>query len=460
MSDDSSVDRVVERLRRFVREASAGVQLPSSRVLVTEMRVGPVTVQRALDTLVTQGLVETRPGVGSFVAQAPSAIRADTGWQEVSLGPARVDATALADVFRGDVSGNLQMGAGYVDSSLRADLPLARAMSRAVRRPGAWDKPPLNGVRELRAWFAGQTGADSNDVLITPGAQGSLSAVIRAVTRPGDSVLFATPSYPGALAVARSAGTIPVSVPTDECGLRPELTERAFAQTKARVLYVQPTYANPDGSVLDRCRREELLAIAQQAGAIIIEDDWARWLGHGGTVPAPLLAQDTHGHVVTICSLTKAAAPSLRVGAVIARGPVSARIADMRMVDDFFVAAPLQHAAVEFVSSPAWRSHLKSLSAGLSRRCTALSRSLAKRLPTCSFVPPKGGVSLWLHLPANVSDLDVAREAAAGGVFVYPGRHYLLGPQPDSYMRLSFAALTEQDADEAVRRLAVAVATA
>jgi DNA-binding transcriptional MocR family regulator len=419
-------------------------------------------VQRALDLLVAQGIVETRPGIGSFAAESRSVARADTAWQDVALGPSRVDAATLANIFAGSAEGVLQMGAGYVDPALRPDERLSQAMARAARRPGVWDKPPLRGVAELRTWFAGQTGADPDDVIVTPAAQGSLSAVLRALASAGEPVLFATPAYPGALAVARSAGLIPVGVPTDGDGVRPDLLEQALARTGSRVLYTQPTFANPDGSVLARDRRAALLDLAHRYGAVIVEDDWARWLGHhGALVPPPLLTDDRYGHVVTICSLTKVAAPALRIGAVIARGPVQARIADMRLVDDFFVPTPLQLAAVELVSGAAWKTHTRSLSAQLAARCAATAAALRAELPDgCEFAVPGGGISLWTALPAGISDDQVAHQAALRKLFVMPGRHYEIDPPVRSHLRLSFAALPERDAPEAATRLAAAVMAA
>lgn len=47
---------------------------PSSRALVARYEASPVTVQRAMQTLIGLGLVESRPGAGSFVrALAPRA---------------------------------------------------------------------------------------------------------------------------------------------------------------------------------------------------------------------------------------------------------------------------------------------------------------------------------------------------------------------------------------------------
>lgn len=52
-----------------------GEMLPSLRALAIEIKVNPNTVQRAYDALEREGVVETRRGVGIFVAKAATAKR-------------------------------------------------------------------------------------------------------------------------------------------------------------------------------------------------------------------------------------------------------------------------------------------------------------------------------------------------------------------------------------------------
>ncbi|WP_169736431.1 winged helix-turn-helix domain-containing protein, partial [Promicromonospora kroppenstedtii] len=86
MYDDSS-GRIVAGLRDWIAGAAPGARLPSSRELVTRYGASPVTVQKALRTLVAQGAVETRPGVGAFVRAVRVARPNDHGWQTAALGP-------------------------------------------------------------------------------------------------------------------------------------------------------------------------------------------------------------------------------------------------------------------------------------------------------------------------------------------------------------------------------------
>ncbi len=422
-----------------------------------ELGVGPVTVRRAVAQLVAEGLLTTRPGLGTFVSRPTTRAAPDTDWQHVSLGASPVEPAGLDMIIRLRDTEALPLASGYPEPAIRPDGRIAAAMARAARRPEAWSTPPQAGLPELRAWFAKQIGVDQEDVFITPGCQGALSATMRGLLPSGSPVLFATPTYPGALAVARSAGLVPIAVPCDSHGIRPDLLERAFATTGARLLYLQPTFSNPDGHVLASERRASVLAAAAAAGAFILEDDWARWLGHGPTPPPPLARDDDGGHVITVTSLTKAAAPSLRVGALAARGPVWHRIASMRLVDDFFISRPLQEAAVDLVTSAGWGSHLRTLSASLRHRLEVLRAALAKHLPVCPYDIPAGGICLWLELPAGVDEDVVVERALAHGVAVTPGRIYLIGESERSHLRLSFASIDVGAIDTAIRRLARAV---
>ena len=240
--------------------------------------------------------------------------------------------------------------------------------------PGTGPRSP--GLHGLRSWFAraASPDADAGDVLVTAGGQGAITAAFRALVPAGGPLLVESPTYPGALAVARAAGLRPVPVPADAFGVIPDLLADAFARTGALAFYCQPAYHNPAGTVLAGPRREAVLAAAAAAGAFVIEDDCGRWLAHGQRPPPTLLAADRDGRVVYLTSLTKAASPSLRVGALIARGPVAARLRALRVVDDMFVARPVQEAALELVSGPAWDRHLRGLGQALTGRARALVR--------------------------------------------------------------------------------------
>lgn len=419
---------------------------------------------RAVAALAAEGIVVTRPGSGTFVAshrpRTPHAA-ADTSWQTVALGDRSIDARTVTDLLSPPPASTITLAGGYLQRSLQPTKALGAALSRAARRPDAWDRTPTAGLEALRSQFARLAGSDidADDVLITSGGQDALSMAFRSIAAPGSPILVESPTYQGALAAARAAGLRPVPVPIDADGIRPDLLADAFATTGARLLYCQPTFHNPTGAVLPAERRRQVLDIARAVGAFILEDDFARLLGHGGPLPRPLLADDDDGTVVYLTSLTKPASPSLRIGALIARGPVAHRLRATRLVDDFFLARPLQEAAVELLSTPSWDRHLRGLATALRDRCAALAAALATEIPEWTVAGvPRGGLHLWVRLPGPVeSATTIADAARAQGVAVSVGNGYFAAEPPGAYLRLGFAATADlTQLSEGVHRLSKA----
>ncbi|MFI5975959.1 PLP-dependent aminotransferase family protein [Streptomyces sp. NPDC051452] len=482
MHERSSVDELAEQLRRELDRYSPGGKLPSSRALVERFRVSPVTVSRALAQLSAQGLVVTRPGAGAFRAhpRASESPAGDTSWQEVALSadgtadlvPRTVDASGVTVSLAAPPPGVLEFNGGYPHPSLQPERAMAAALARAGRRPGAWGRPPLDGLTELREWFARGIGGTvtAADVLIAAGGQAALATALRALAPPGAPVLVESPTYPGMLALARAAGLRPVPVPVDPDGVRPDLLADAFRASGARVFVCQPLFQNPTGAVLAPGRRAEVLRIAREAGAFVVEDDFVRRLAHAdaGPLPRPLAADDPDGVVVHVGSLTKATSPSFRVAALAAHGPVLERLRAIQVVDSFFVPRPLQEAALELVGSPAWPRHLHALAAELKARRDVMTSALARQLPELSLPHvPSGGYHLWLRLPDGAGDTsralgpggEAALTAAAlrAGVALTPGRPYFSAEPPAGHLRLSFAAVAgTAEITQGIRRLRAA----
>ncbi|GAA2803591.1 PLP-dependent aminotransferase family protein [Kitasatospora paracochleata] len=466
--DRTSVAELAALLRRDLARYSPGEKLPSSRELMQRHQVSPVTVSRAIAVLAAEGLVVSRPGAGVFRAETrrTTARPADTSWQEVALSaeagipPARAaDASGVLGALALPPPEVVDLNSGYLHPSLQPERALAAALARAGRRPEAWSRPPMEGLPELRAWFARDIGGSvtAADVLVAAGGQSALTTALRSLAAPGAPVLVESPTYPGMLAVARAAGLRPVPVPMDADGVRTELLAEAFAASGARVFVCQPLFQNPTGAVLAVERRREVLRIARAAGAFVVEDDFARRLVHADApeLPPPLAADDPDGVVVHIRSLTKPTSPNLRVAALVARGPALARLRAVQAVDSFFVPRPLQETALELVAAPAWTQHLRALAAALQERRTALVGALRTLRP--ELLPerlPYGGYQLWLRLPDGSDPAALAAAALRAGVAVTPGGPYFTAEPPAPHLRLSYAcAQNAEQLTDAAHRL-------
>jgi DNA-binding transcriptional MocR family regulator len=444
-----------------------GERFPSTRQIAAGYHVSPVTVSRALATLGAEGLLGTRPGSGTFVAGRALESRSrvlDTSWQSVALGDRAIDVATLQTYLEANPRGALSLAGGYLHHSLMPIRALYAAAARAIRRTETWEVPDPRGLPGLRAWFADQHGAafTADDVVITNGGQSAISTVFRALVPAGDTLVVEAPTYPGALAIARAAGIRVVPVPMDIDGIRPDLLAEALTKTGSRAVYLQPTHQNPTGSVMSSGRRREVLEVAGRSGAFVVEDDWARWLGFEGANPPTLLSIDNEGRVVHISSLTKPVAPALRIGALVARGPVADRLRAIRMVEDLFVNRLTQETALELVGSPGWSRHIMDVARELRERCRVMAEGLQEFAPGLELTRmPRGGMHLWATLAEGTDEKTATEMARQHGVVVSAGRPFFATEPSSGHLRLSFGMAADHDElRESVRRLGSALRSA
>ena len=447
MADSSSAERIATDLRAWAASASPGAQLPPTRTLVSRYGASPVTVQKALRMLAALGLVESRPGAGTFVAARGIARPSDYSWQTAALGPAR-SLPAMSGALRSVEDTTIALHSGYPDQELLPGRLVRQAFTRAARSDAALSRSPAAGLSGLRAWFAAELGAAApagsappapSDVVILPGSQGGLSAAFRALVGPGRPLLMESPTYWGAILAAAQAGVQVVPVPSGSDGPDPEELSRAFALTGARAFYAQPAFANPTGALWSRQRGDEVMETVRRHGAFLIEDDWAHDFGIAAD-PEPLAPRDDSGHVVYLRSLTKSISPAVRVAAVIARGPARERLLADFQASSVYVSGMLQAVALDVVTQPAWRTHLRQLRGRLAARRDLLVDALREHAPLARVESlPKGGLNLWARLPDGTDLAALARDCEAGGVRVAPGDEWFPAEPAGAYLRLNYS---------------------
>jgi DNA-binding transcriptional MocR family regulator len=444
-------------LRQLAASSPAGTRLPSVRALSSRHRASPVTVQRVLDGLTREGLVEPHPGVGTFVAAHRRATVGDRAWQDGALSLSRASGTELDDLLGSEPLGVIPMATGYAEIALQPTDLIARATQSCTGRPSTWDRMPFGGLPELRHWFSVDIGAGfaAEDITITSGGQAALSLILRTVVPPGGVVVTENPTYQGVLEVARLAGVRVVGVTSDAHGIRPDVLEDTLRSTGARLVVLQPRLANPTGATLALDRRDVVLEAVRRARAFVVEDDFARDL-EWSQVPTPMLAvHDVDGHVIVIRSLTKTTAPGLRVAGLAARGPIRARLRSALAIEEFFVSGLLQYTALGVVEHPRWPRHIRNLRSVMQARLTTLTSEMALQVPDLELmVQPHGGFFAWYGLPEGADEAAFVLSAREAGVALSAGRRWFPNDPDRAYVRVSVARADESSIVDAVHRLA------
>ncbi len=415
---------------------------------MAEYGASPVTVQKAMRQLIALDLVESRPGVGTFARAVRIARPVDYGWQTAALGGSHPRLSSLSSTQRTIVPDAIGLHSGYPSRDLLPERLVRAAITRASRTESAMARSPASGIPELQAWFAhelsssapaGASPATAQNTLITAGSQSGLSSIFRAVVGAGQPLLIESPTYWGAILAAEQAGVTLVPIPAGPDGPDPDDVARAFAQTGATAFYAQPTFANPTGAQWSSETGREVLETVRRVDAFLIEDDWAHDLAIDAE-PRPLAAHDDDGHVIYLRSLTKSVSPSLRVAAVIARGPARERILSDRAAESMYVSGLLQAAALDVVTHPGWRSHLRGFRQQLRARRDLLVTSLRENAPTTHVESvPRGGLNLWVRLPEGTDVVDVVRDCELRGLIIAPGTEWFPAEPSGPFIRLNYS---------------------
>lgn len=431
---------------------SEGSRLPTTRELAAALGINRGTVQAAYRLLQEAGLAKGKIGSGTIVQREERV--------EKSFDPDTLFSPRLSKL-PSDGGAPTAVPAVADFSRLTPDerfFPLeefTRTLATVWgRRPDLWQYAPPLGLEELRGEISRRLAEHGiarrpEEILVTSGAQQGLDLLFRAFTDPGDAVAMESPTYPGALALARFADVAIVPLPIGPDG--PDVS--ALAGRRVKLVYLMPERQNPTGVTAGEPARQAILEAASATGALVVEDGYEE--PESGL--APLAARDTE-RTVWLGTLSKDLVPGFRIGWIAGPARVVERLALLKKATDFQTPLPLQAAVAAFLAAGADRRARRARSLDVEAKRIAASRSLRTHLPALTWWGGEIGNPLfWLHLPREVSGRRVAEAAAARGVGVTPGCDFDPLGEDRANVRLSVSRVDKRDVDTGIRMLAEAV---
>lgn len=340
-------------------------------------------------------------------------------------------------------------------AGLREAFAAALADDRAGR---SLQYSTTEGDPELRAAVAARLTARglptaAGELLITSGSQQALTLAATVLIETGDRVLVEEPSYLAALQAFALAGAVVVPVACDGDGLDPDAVVAAAAEHGARVLYTIPTFHNPTGRTLPLERRAALAEVAERCGLWLIEDDPYGELRYRGE-PLPALATLADDRTLALSTLSKVAAPGLRIGWVRAPEALRRSLVVAKQAADLHSSTVDQAAAARWLATVDLDAHLERLRAEYGSRRDALLAGLAGALPPGStHNRPDGGMFVWARLPDGWDAEPLLRRALEHDVAFVPGYPFFAGEPDRAALRFSFTTHGPEEIAEGLARL-------
>lgn len=343
-----------------------------------------------------------------------------------------------------------------------AETALAGTAARRALQYSATEG--LAPLREQLAQLLTDDGvaASTDRVLVTSGSQQAISLIAQVLLRPGEPVLVEQPTYLAALQAFAAVGAVPIAVPSDADGPLPDALTSLVREHSARLLYLAPTFQNPSGRTIPAQRRHELAAAIGSAQLWTIEDEAYRELAYDGAPPAPIAADPAAaGCVVSLRTLSKVAAPGLRVGWVAAPPQLLRALAIAKQATDLHTAGLTQATASAWLAAGHLPGQVARLRAAYRERRDAMLGLLEQTLPPgSSWARPAGGMFIWARLPDGADASDALQQALRHDVAYVPGAAFYAGDPDRAALRLSFTSHAPPRLAEGLARLATALAPA
>ncbi|AAV97511.1 transcriptional regulator, GntR family (plasmid) [Ruegeria pomeroyi DSS-3] len=435
----------------------AGERLPATRTLAKEVGVSRTTVIDAIDRLVAEGMLVSRIGAGTYVSETLENQHLTTPPSEGAGGrqprlsyvishaePAyarrawlphkpRAFVTALPALDAFPMAHWARLSARHLRGG-RGDVmgygqPKGLA---ALRRAIATHLSALKGIR-----------CHPEQVFITSGAQHAFSLIGRLLLNPGDRVWMENPGASGARNALLSEGAELVPVDVDGQGM--VVSDGLAKAPHFRLAFVTPSHQQPLGHVMSLPRRLELLQAAEQAQALIIEDDYDGEF-YFGNAPRPALHSiDANGRVLYVGTFSKSLFPSLRLGFVLVPERMVAAFDGMFNTWASGPSTATQAIVAEFMDEGHFATHIRLMRQLYKARYEALLEA-ARGLPeSIGLQETTSGFHTPAFLAPGVDEAEVVAQAAQQGVTLAPLARYCLSPIPQTGLVFGFGCATPED---------------
>jgi GntR family transcriptional regulator/MocR family aminotransferase len=419
--------QLYEAMRRAILSGkiAAAERLPSSRDLTHDLQLSRNTVVAALNQLTAEGYLSSRVGSGTFVSANVPSTDTKRG-RSIHHQPEKLSlrGTALSNTYCAVDLEVQPFTPGVADFSAFPIALWQRLQNKHWRMsyPEMLDYSSSGGYGPLRRAIADylrvfrSVPVEVEQVIVTSGTQESLGLCAQLLADPNDTVWIEDPAYWGAVKAFMATGLRLHGVPVDSQGIAPQAKDNSAAP---KLVYVTPSHQYPTGAVMSLERRHQLLALARQHQAWVLEDDYDSEFRFSGPPISSLAGLDTHGQVIYLGSFSKVLYPGLKLGYMVVPKNLAAAFKRAHYDLNRPGQMPLQAALAEFIDMGHFASALRKARQSYGQRRQSLLAALQPCLGTHARITgAEQGLHLCLRLPDSLNDEALAQQLRQSGLVV------------------------------------------
>lgn len=396
--------QIMEQIIEYIQtgQLTPGDRLPSERKLAASYRVNRSTVVHALEELVSLGWIIRQQGSGTLVNEGRWGRSATPrmNWRQLlSRETPRMEPYLVELQELQKDSQVLDLYTGELPLELIPDFQLPAYTWEELlieeKKQKELGYPPLQTIICERLAREQGLKIETNQVLITSGAQQALFLLLQIMLEAGDSVAIEDPSFLYSLPIFDTAGVRLYGVPMDEEGMQIEALEQLILAKRVKLIIVNPTFQNPTGNTMTLTRRKQLIALSEKYQLPIVEDDVFSELNFE-QLPPSLKVLAPH-QVIHLGSLSKVFGSSIKIGWIIADQDLIQRLAEAKQMMDFSISVFPQVVAYTALTDQSFEKNRHSLISTLEQKRNCFNQYAQYVADDWEISSIDGGLYVWVR---------------------------------------------------------------
>ncbi|WDM61328.1 PLP-dependent aminotransferase family protein [Pseudomonas sp. NEEL19] len=449
------IDAVMGEIKSRIasRTYTPGARIPSVRAMARALQVSVSTVLEAYERLMAEGLLNSRPGSGFYVAGpvAPLVLTELAPRLDREVDPLWISRQSLETA-----SDAMKPGCGWLPAAWMYEAGMRKALRTLARSDtvkltdyaSPLGHPPLRQFLSRRLAGTGIE-APADHIMLTESGTHAIDLICRFLLQSGDTVLVDDPCYFNFHALLKAHRVNIVSVPYTPAGPDIEAFGAALREHAPRLYITNAGIHNPTGASLSPVTAHRLLKLADSSSLVIVEDEI---FADFEATPAPRLAAfDGLSRVIQIGSFSKTISASIRCGYIAARGEWIESLVDLKIATTFGGGRLGADIIYQAITDSGYRKHMEGVRQRLAQAMTTTVARL-RALGIEPWITPQAGMYVWCQLPHGKDAATLAKACLSEGVVLAPGNAFSQAGTAGDFLRFNVAQCADDRIWEVLAR--------
>lgn len=328
------IDQIFQILKHQIKSQlyKKNEKIPSIRKLCSQYNVSKNTVIYALEKLVDENLIYSKPASGFFVMEQKNLPK----FQQANIEIQDIDELWLMRRQLETFNGVINVGDGFPDSSWFDLLPLNKLLQKSLQENNLkllryGSKYGCEALRETLSLRLSQINikAVPDNILLTNGVNDAIDLIIRYFVESDTIVLVDSPIYYPLLKKLQLTKCKIIEIPRLIDGPDCQILSEYLKTKKPKLFFTQSISHNPTGTHISADKIKIINNLCDKYNCLIIENDV---FSEYTDIKHRLSSYSDFSHHIYISGFSKIISPSIRVGYIVGEYHLVDKLADFKAI--------------------------------------------------------------------------------------------------------------------------------